>query len=58
MKSENLFHIESIGGDEPLAARVAATALKPGDVFVARKEGIFAVDTLARPVRHPVGRVV
>src|SRR5581483_10396093 len=53
MQAENLLHIECVGGNEPLLARVAPVPLKPRDVFVASDVGILAVDTLAGPVGNP-----
>ena len=44
-------------GVRPLA-RVAATALKPGDIFITGEPGIFAVDALAGPIRYPIGRAI
>ena len=58
MKAEDLLHIQGVRSDEQLLPRRRAPCRQPRDVFVTRQEGIFAVDALARPIRHPIRCIV
>src|SRR5215470_10120856 len=58
VQAEDLIDVETIGRDEKLFFRIAALVLEPANVFVAGDVGVFAVDTLARPVGGPVRSIL